>query len=205
MTREADIQQALSLGANYIGFIVYPKSPRALTLERAVELSALVPKEQRVLVDVEANLNDIERYQTAGFDYFQMHVNVLLDRSRIIDYSSLIGHDYLWLAPRLAPSMEFPVWILEYAKTIVLDTYSKSQVGGTGHTGDFERFAQLKKQFTNIQWVLAGGLSPLNIKAAINRSTTTHVDVNSGVESAPGKKDPEKLSEFFQAIARSVQ
>ena len=200
MTREPDIRQALSLGADYLGFIVYPKSPRALTLQRAAELSALVPQGKRVVVDVDVSLGDLKRYQEAGFDRFQIHVNLPSDQKRVADYSDQVGREHLWLAPRLAPADAFPEWMLAYADTILLDTYSGEKVGGTGHTGDFKRFAGFKQQFANNRWILAGGLNPSNIKAALEQSMTQQVDVNSGVESVPGVKDAEKLRAFFQAL-----
>ena len=200
ITRERDVEQALSLGADYLGFIVYPKSPRALTLEKATELSAIVPKGKRVVVDVEMASVDLQPYKEAGFDYFQIHVSPFLEEQRLIDYSNNIGRDRLWLAPRLAPSDPFPERFVNYAKTILLDTYSKDQIGGTGRTGDFARFAQLKERFADADWVLAGGLNPANIATAIKESNASAVDVNSGVESAPGIKDRNKLHDFFRAL-----
>ena len=200
MTREADVKQVLSLGADYLGFIVYPKSPRALTLEKAAELSALVPEGKRVVVDVETDPVDLKRYKEAGFSRFQIHVNPSPEEQTLADYSTIAGPDQLWLAPRLEPSDLFPEQLFKYAKTILIDTYSKDQIGGTGHTGDFVRFAKLKGQFPDITWILAGGLNASNISNALRESTASVVDVNSGVESAPGVKDPEKLRGFFQAF-----
>ncbi len=200
MTREEDVDLALSLGANFIGFIVYPQSPRGITLERAVELAARVPEGQRVVVDVETAPDDLLRYRDAGFDRFQIHASLPIDEQRLARWSEIVWCDRLWLAPRVAPRDVFPESALEYTDTVVLDTYSKDQVGGTGHTGDFERFASLKQQFEDTQWMLAGGLSPSNVLDAIERSTATRVDVNSGVESAPGIKNPEKLRELFRVL-----
>ena len=205
LTREADIELALSLGADYLGFIVYPESPRALTLERATELAAQVPRGKRVLVDVEPEPGDLEQYGETEFDRFQIHVNLPLDRQVLSEYSNLLGRDRLWLAPRLAPGDAFPEWVFEYTDTILLDTYSKNRIGGTGHTGDFARFARLRQQFADKEWILAGGLNPLNIVAAVKSSTACRVDVNSGVESAPGKKDPEKLREFFRVLREKTE
>ena len=199
MTREVDVARALSLGADYLGFIVYPKSPRALKLEKAAELSAPVPEGKRVIVDVEPDPVDLKRYKDAGFDRFQIHINPFPEEQKLADYSKSVGRERLWLAPRLAPSDPFPKQFFDYAKTILLDTYSKDKIGGTGHTGDFARFAKLKEQFPDITWILAGGLNPANIADAVKKSTASVVDVNSGVESAPGIKDPGKLQEFFQA------
>jgi phosphoribosylanthranilate isomerase len=200
MTREEDVDLALSLGANFIGFIVYPQSPRGMTLERATELAARVPEGQRVVVDVDTAPDDLLRYNDAGFDRFQIHTSLPIDQKRLARWSEIVWRDRLWLAPRVAPTDVFPEAALEYTDTVVLDTYSKDRVGGTGHTGDFERFASLKLQFEDTQWILAGGLSPSNVLDAIERSTATRVDVNSGVESAPGIKDPEKLRELFRVL-----
>ena len=200
MTREEDVDLALSLGVNFLGFIVTPQSPRGLTLERAVELASRVPEGQRVIVDVDTAPDDLLRYNDAGFDRFQIHTSLPIDPKTLARWSDIVWRDRLWLAPRVAPSDVFPEYALEYTDTVVLDTYSKDQVGGTGHTGNFERFASLKQQFEDTQWILAGGLSPSNVLDAIERSTATRVDVNSGVESAPGIKNPEKLRELFRVL-----
>ncbi|WP_162025120.1 MULTISPECIES: phosphoribosylanthranilate isomerase [unclassified Lentimonas] len=200
MTREEDVELALSLGADFLGFIVYPKSPRGISLARAEELAAVVPEGKRVIVDVETSPDDLRRYCGAGFDRFQIHASLPLDEQRLGQWSEIALRDRLWLAPRVSPTDVFPESVLSDADTILLDTYSKDQVGGTGHTGDFERFAGLKQQFEDTQWILAGGLNPSNVLDAVRRSTTTRVDVNSGVESAPGIKNPEKLRELFRVL-----
>lgn len=200
MTREEDVELALSLGANFLGFIVYPRSPRGITLERAVALTASVPKGRAVIVDVETAADDLLRYRDAGFDRFQIHASLPIAQKRLARWSEIVRRDRLWLAPRVAPTDVFPESVLGYTDTVLLDTFSKDQVGGTGHTGDFERFASLKQQFEKTQWILAGGLSPSNVVDAIERSTATRVDVNSGVETAPGIKNPEKLRELFRVL-----
>lgn len=200
MTREQDVDLALSLGADFLGFIVYPKSPRGLTLAQAARLAARVPEGQRVVVDVEPSVDALKRYRDAGFDHFQIHTGLPISFPAVAAWSDVARRERLWLAPRLSPEDVFPECILEYADTVLLDTYSKQQVGGTGQTGDFSRFASLQQQYADTQWVLAGGLTPANVIDAIQRSSTQHIDVNSGVESAPGIKDPEKLRELFRVL-----
>jgi len=200
ITREDDVELALSLGANYLGFIVCSQSPRGITLERAVALAANVPVGQRVIVDVETAPDDLLRYLDSGFDRFQIHASLPIAEARVARWAEVVCRDRLWLAPRVAPTDDFPEYLLGYTDTVVLDTYSKDQVGGTGHTGDFTRFASLKQQYDATQWMLAGGLSPSNVLDAIVRSTTRRIDVNSGVETAPGIKDPEKLRELFRIV-----
>ncbi len=153
-----------------------------------------------MIVDVETAPDDLLRYRDAGFDRFQIHAALPIDEQRLARWSEIVWRDRLWLAPRVAPTDVFPESVLAYTDTVLLDTYSKDQVGGTGHTGDFERFANLKLQFEDTQWMLAGGLTPSNVLDAVARSTATRVDVNSGVESAPGIKNPEKLRELFRVL-----
>jgi phosphoribosylanthranilate isomerase len=200
LTREEDVALTLDLGADFLGFIVYPKSPRGLALERAQALAAVVPEGKRVVVDVEPTADDLRRYCDAGFDCFQLHARLPIDVARLEAWSKVVGPERLWIAPRVSPDDVFPASVLDYAGTVLLDTFSKDQIGGTGHTGDFGQFARLQQQFGQAQWILAGGLTPTNVLDAIARSTAQRVDVNSGVECAPGIKNPEKLRELFRVL-----
>ncbi len=200
LTREEDVDLALDLGADYFGFIVYPKSPRGLSFERAAELAARVPEGRRVLVDVETGTEELESRLRAGFDFFQIHASLDVGLGSLAAWSGLALRERLWIAPRLAPGEPFPAAVLEFADTVLLDTYHKMQVGGTGEIGDWAGFSGLKERFPGVNWVLAGGLNPQNVLEAIATTGTERIDVNSGVESAPGKKDPEKLRELFRVL-----
>ena len=153
-----------------------------------------------MVVDVEPSVDALKRYRDAGFDRFQIHAVCRSSRALVARWSEIAWRDRLWLAPRVSPTDVFPESDAGVRDTVLLDTYSKQQVGGTGQTGDFGRFASLKQQYADTQWVLAGGLTPSNVIDAIIRSSTRRVDVNSGVESAPGIKDPEKLRELFRVL-----
>ena len=203
LSREQDVELALELGADYCGFIVFPKSPRGLSYERAAELAALVPVGKRVVVDVETSIDDLKRLSLLGFDYFQIHTRQELNSETLAAYSEVVGKERLWLAPRVAPEDSFPESILEFADTILVDTFSKDQVGGTGKTGDWERFLLLQTSYPKTKWILAGGLNPDNASEAIAATDAHHIDVNSGVESTPGIKDTAKLDSLFRRI-RSV-
>jgi phosphoribosylanthranilate isomerase len=200
MTCEEDVEWALTAGADYFGFIVYSGSPRGLTLKRAIELAAHVPPGRRVIVDVETATDDLHRYLDSGFDYFQIHAALPIELATLTAWSETVGRDKLWLAPRIPRDAIFPESILSFADTILLDTYSKDQVGGTGHTGDWGQFRALTQRYSLTNWVLAGGLSPENVTAAIAATQAHRIDVNSGVECRPGKKDPKKLHELFQVL-----
>jgi phosphoribosylanthranilate isomerase len=197
LTREVDVDLALELGADFCGFIVYPKSPRGISMERATELAARVPEGRRVLVDVETGTDELERRRHAGFDFFQIHAGLDVGLASLAGWSGLVGRERLWVAPRLKPGEAFPQMVLEFADTVLLDTYHKEQIGGTGETGDWETFADLKLRHAHKNWILAGGLNPENLLGAIAATGTECVDVNSGVESEPGRKDAEKLRALF--------
>ncbi|MEC8614381.1 MAG: phosphoribosylanthranilate isomerase [Verrucomicrobiota bacterium] len=200
LTREEDVNLSLSLGADYFGFILYPQSPRSVSLDRAVELAASLPAGQRVAVDVATKLEDLKSYRDAGFDYFQIHFGADFEHSNLAEYSKIVGKDKLWLAPRLASQDTFPENILDYADTILIDTFAKDQFGGTGKVGDWARFNTLKERYPQTNWVLAGGLSPSNLLESRASSAADHLDINSGVESTPGIKDEVKLREAFKVL-----
>ncbi|MEC7230087.1 MAG: phosphoribosylanthranilate isomerase [Verrucomicrobiota bacterium] len=200
LTREEDVNLSLSLGADYFGFILYPQSPRSVSLDRAVELAASLPVGQRVAVDVATKLEDLKSYRDAGFDYFQIHFGADFEHSNLAEYSKIVGKDKLWLAPRLASEDTFPENILDYADTILIDTFAKDQFGGTGKVGDWARFNTLKERYPQTNWVLAGGLSPSNLLESRASSAADHLDINSGVESTPGIKDEVKLREAFKVL-----
>ena len=83
-----------------------------------------------------------------------------------------------------------------YADTILIDTFVEDQFGGTGKVGDWSRFNTLKERYPKTNWILAGGLSPSNVPDALVSTDADHLDINSGVETAPGIKDGK--------VARSV-
>ncbi|NCG08508.1 MAG: phosphoribosylanthranilate isomerase [Verrucomicrobia bacterium] len=200
LTREGDVEAALEHGADAFGFIAYPKSPRAVSLERALALAAPVPVEQRVLVDVEPELETIRDFQSAGFQRFQIHASLEACETRLAEWSDGVGRENLWIAPRLPKGLPLPETLAQYAATVVLDTYSAEQAGGTGQVGDWKGFRELQAAHPELKFILAGGLSPDNIEQALAESGASFVDVNSGVESSPGVKDAAKLAALFKAL-----
>lgn len=202
LTREQDVAEAARLGADLFGFITYEKSPRAVDLGELAQLTESIPQKQRVVVDVAPTQEKLQQCLELGFNFFQIHAEVSTPVETLQAWASVVGTARLWLAPRLKPGEAFPEHFLDYAGTFLVDTYSKTQVGGTGEIGDWGSFAILRKQYPQKQWILAGGLSPGNIGEAIARTGADHIDVNSGVECAPGIKDPEKLNALFRAVER---
>ena len=204
ITRASDGAAALESGASHLGFILYEKSPRAITLEQVGALMAAlpVPVEKPVAVDVEPDFERLAHMATAGFARYQLHFPHDLPREIIAEWAEIVGRENLWLAPKLPPDQPFPEDLLEFTEAFLVDAFSEDAYGGTGHTADWSRFAELKERFPEKKWILAGGLSPDNVVDAIAATGTDCIDANSGVESAPGVKDPEKIEALFGALSR---
>ena len=205
LRRPADAARAAALGADYLGFILYEKSPRHLSFAdyrvRATEWPA---GPRRVAVMVEPSLEMLREARAAGFDRFQIHARHDLPLETVRSWSAEVGADALWLAPKLPPGTPFPEGWLACANTFLVDTYHASGFGGSGRTGDWSGYARLRAAHPDKTWVLAGGLAPENIADALAQSGARFVDVNSGVETAPGEKSADKLAAFGAALAASA-
>jgi len=202
ITRVEDAELALSLGAKYIGTIAYRKSPRAVDPERMMELLRVVPAGKRVLVDVAPEPDAVRKYIDMGFDRFQFHFDLNIPMAAISAWSELVGSEALWLAPRI-PSLipVFPQILMEFAETIVLDAYDRHSYGGTGVAGqNWQRFLDCTVLYQHKRWILAGGLSPENVREALEFTEAEIIDINSGVESEPGIKSVDKLNLLFSLV-----
>lgn len=193
LTTAEDAAAAAGIGADFLGFILYPKSPRYLPLGRFAELRAVLPARPTVAVMVAPTAAELAAAVAAGFDFFQIHYPVT-DPTVARAASALVGASRLWLAPKLPPEVELEPAVLPLADTWLLDTYRADSFGGTGHPGDWTKFRRYRETQPTKRWILAGGLSPDNVTAAVAATGATTIDVNSGVESAPGCKDLTKLA-----------
>jgi phosphoribosylanthranilate isomerase len=202
ITRAEDGRLAVSLGASYLGFITYAKSRRFIELEEYKSLNGNLPDSFRVAVDVHPSIEDLKKQVEAGFDFFQIHFSEIHDDVYLSEISQIVGYDRLWLAPKLPPDTLFPESLFQYAGTFLIDTYQKAGFGGSGQTGDWVGFKQLKTDYSEKTWVLAGGLRSENIKEAIAVADPQIVDVSSGVEMSPGIKSADKLKAFFDNLRR---
>jgi phosphoribosylanthranilate isomerase len=201
ITRPEDAELALSLGADYLGIILHEASPRAVPFARVPALLSLIPEGKRVLVDVATPTDLLAEYRNLPFDAFQIHFDLDIAIATVAAWSGLVGRDRLWMAPRVPPQeLYFPQIIMEFADTVLVDTYAKETFGGTGRTGDWQRFLDWNTLYQHKRWILAGGLGPDNIEAALDVCRPEIIDVNSGVESEPGIKDPARLRELFARI-----
>ncbi len=201
LTREEDARHAAAMGADYLGFVLHPASPRYLSLENFAALRPKLPALPTVGVLVYSDDETLARVVAAGFDFVQVHFSSETALSVVDSWAKTVSLARLWLAPRLPPGSELDHSFLPMAETFLLDAYHPQQHGGTGKTGDWEQFVRLQKLHSHKRWILAGGLNPTNITTALRQTHARIVDVNSGVESAPGLKDATRLRDFVAGIA----
>jgi phosphoribosylanthranilate isomerase len=200
-TRVEDARAAAEIGADYLGFILYPKSPRGITLARYAELAPELPVgPRRVAVMVEPSGPELAAAAAAGFDFFQIHCAHTTPLPTVQGWSGQVGAHRLWLAPKLPPLDDVPAEWLPLAATFLMDTFHAEGFGGSGKTGDWAKFARHRQANPQHTWILAGGLNPENIAEAVARSGAHFVDVNSGVESSPGVKDHAKLRRLAETL-----
>ncbi len=195
ITELGDAILAARFGADAVGFNLYPQSPRYILPENAGTIARGIPQEVlRVGVFVNASIDEIlEVERKAGLDAIQLHGDEtpgFVSELRLRTTSEIIK------AMRAGPAFE-AVHVLDYeADAILLDAYSAEGRGGTGETFDW-RIAVAVRPLVN-QLYLAGGLDAENVAAAVDAVRPFAVDVASGVESSPGKKDPMKLERFIK-------
>ena len=190
ITAADDALHAAACGADALGFVFYTGSPRCVTPAAAAAICAgLPPFVSRVGLFVN---EDPERIRAVadecGLDVVQLHGDepaqdcVRLSRRvvkalRVRDVASLAGHE-------------------QYAvSALLLDAWDADRFGGTGASFNWELATGIARQRPVI---LAGGLTPDNVAEAIRQVRPYGVDVSSGVERAPGRKDPEKVARFIR-------
>ena len=203
LTNRADAELAAGLGADFLGFILYPKSPRYVTTAAFRGIVRDLPGARKVAVTVEPTLDELAVMNSAGFDFYQLHFRAEVPAETIAGWAATVGHERLWLAPKLPPGIDVPAALLPTTETFLLDTFDAEKFGGTGRTGDWEKFARHQRTHPEKTWILSGGLAPDNVAAALQSTGARFIDVNSGVESAPGVKDRAKLTALAYAV-RSV-
>ena len=200
ITSQADAEFVAHAGADYLGFILIPESPRYLSLAKFGGFAALLPKGRKVAVALEPTTTQLAEMNAAGFDFFQIHFRHDVPVSTVSSWAEAVGSDRLWLSPKLPPGVSVPAAVLHFAKTFHFDSYHVRKFGGTGETADWNKFSRHRRAHPKKTWILSGGLNPVNIDAAIRQSGARFVDVNSGVESAPGVKDHGKLQRLVERL-----
>ncbi len=200
LTSVADAHAAAGIGADYLGFVLHPASPRYVSPEKFRALAPDLPALPKVGVLVWSDHIALEAARDAGFDFIQLHFPNETPFFEAALWEDMVAPSRLWLAPRIPPGRELDPCFVPLADTFLLDAYDPNHHGGTGKTGDWSAFAWLQGKYRRVRWILAGGLNANNVRAALSQSQATFVDVNSGVESAPGIKEHAKLAALAVAL-----
>jgi phosphoribosylanthranilate isomerase len=193
ITSQADARAACGAGAEALGLVFYPPSPRALNLEQAAAIAATVPPlVQLVALFVDASAEVVE--QTLA----RVPVHLLqFHGEESAAYCEQFRRPYL-KAIRVREGMDLRQACAPYgsASGLLLDTWQEGMPGGTGRAFDW----QLVRESLPRPLVLAGGLTVHNVGQGMATLRPAAVDVSGGVEREPGCKDPDKIARFVAAV-----
>lgn len=190
LTRPDDAVTAHQMGATHGGLIFASESPRCVDLERALEVSDAAPLQWVGVFVNESAMRVAETAREIGLDAVQLHGDE--DRDFVNSLRSLLPDGTeIWKALRVRD--EAPDLVGTGADCILLDTFAEDARGGTGHSFDWSLIDEPSRI------ILSGGLNPENAARA-DALGARMLDVNSGVETSPGIKDPQKLNAFFTAL-----
>lgn len=207
LTREADVEHAAAAGADAVGFVLYPASPRHVTAARAGALARrLPPFVTPVLLFVNASADDVDAgLQAVPQAVLQFHGDETpeqcaalargrpwLRAARVPLGAGACGFDLLEFSDRFAA-----------AAGLVVDAQVPGY-GGGGHAFDWNALPWSHPRLgAAARVVLSGGLTPANVTDGVRLVRPWGVDVSSGVEAAKGVKDPARVSAFIAAVRRA--
>ena len=193
ITNMEDAVMAFAYGADALGFIFYEKSPRYVSPETAMSIIQNLPDEiSKVGVFVNHDIHAVRQiYEFCGLDLIQLHGDESPDYCREFSQSILIK--------AISPRNEEDLGIVNQynVKAVIVDARESGLYGGTGKKSNWELAAKLKEMHL---LVLSGGLNAGNILQGIRTVSPHAVDVNSGVELSPGKKDPKKVQSMIETV-----
>jgi phosphoribosylanthranilate isomerase len=199
------VNATVAAGADYVGFVFFPKSPRHVTLSQATALAKGVP-DNVVKVALTVNADDAflaDLLAAVPVDVLQLHGSEAVER--VAEVKARFG----------LPVMK-AVGVADVSDLPALDAYSavvdlllvdakppkgSALPGGNAVAFDWRLIADRK---WTVPWMLAGGLTPDNVAEAVRLTGAKMVDVSSGVESAPGTKDLNKIAAFIRAAKGAV-
>ncbi|MDP1026530.1 phosphoribosylanthranilate isomerase [Sphingomonas sp. KR1UV-12] len=201
LTTAATLDAAIAGGASHVGFVFFPPSPRNLSPDQAAGLAARTPASVRkvgVFVDPDDALVD-HAVTTARLDALQLHATA---PDRVAALRRRIGRE-IWAAVAIKTRADLDTAraYTDAADRILYDAKTPPGAalpGGMGLRFDWSLLDGFRHP---LPWALSGGLDPANVAEAIRRTGAPLVDVSSGVESAPGVKDVDKIAAFLKATA----
>ena len=197
---DAGIAAAVDAGAAYVGFVFFPKSPRALTIEQAVPLGLSVPPgvaKVALVVDPDDALLDAIT-SAVPIDIVQLHGHET--PARVAEVRRRFGLPVMKVVgvagPEDLPELEAQGKVADQLLVDAKPPKDATLPGGNGLTFDWRLIAGRRWP---CPWMLAGGLTAENVAEAIALTGTRQADVSSGVESAPGVKDAARIAAFIAA------
>jgi phosphoribosylanthranilate isomerase len=197
ITRAEDAQLAAALGADAVGFVFWPSSPRFIDPYRARQIAAALPSFVTpigVFVDQPVEyVNGVARLVRLGGVQLHGHENA--------GYWVRVKHRIIKSVPVTDAIDRTTLDAIPESITPLLDVHDPVTFGGTGRTIDWSLGAAVARMRSVI---LAGGLRPDNVTAAIAAVQPYGVDVSSGVERTPGVKDPDRLRAFIDAVRQAA-
>lgn len=206
ITTIEDARLAIGCGADALGFLVglnYPTDDEIDAAAAKEIIAALPPFVASVLVTHKKDLTwVVDTCKRMGCSTIQLHGDFASEQipplrskvpyARIIKAVHVVDSNSVAVAARVAPLVD----------AVLLDTKTPTRIGGTGITHDWSISATIAKEIAK-PVILAGGLSPENVRDAIVKVRPFAVDVNSGVENADGSKSPEKITAFIRSAKES--
>ena len=189
-----DAKAALDAGADFLGFVTYPRSPRAISPQK---LRSLLDQLGGAARSVAIFVNEPARHvrevaRDCGLYAAQIHGD-----ERAEDFADMPVP--VWRAVRLRGGAREPQPDTWFAVRYVVDAVVPGQYGGTGVPADWAAAARFAGKYPTM---LAGGLTPENVADAIRRVKPAGVDVSSGVETAPGRKDHARIAQFIREVRK---
>lgn len=198
ITNASDALASIDCGADALGFNLFPRSKRFIEIQSAGDWIAQLPGEvAKVAVLVDPTW--VEVIQLAGlqlFDALQLHGNESPGFCQRLAEGGIRFAKALPVADQHS-LLEVPYF---FTNTIVLDSFSSGDFGGSGRTFPWAFGRRFVESHTNLKVILAGGLTPENVADAVREVRPFGVDVSSGVESSFGRKDQRLLRAFIGAV-----
>jgi len=196
ITNMDDAQSAFDLGADMLGFNFYPESPRYIHPDEAVRIIRKLPTfVDSVGLFVNADLDAIKAVAETGyFNWIQLHGDETPDFCDRVQFANIrtIKAIRVRCEADVNKAEDF------YTYAVLLDAFCHDQYGGTGRQFDWQWVKDLPKRI-----FLAGGITPDNVAEAIGTGVYG-IDICSGIESAPGQKDHDKMKRLFDVIRHTT-
>ncbi|HKE29003.1 MAG TPA: phosphoribosylanthranilate isomerase [Bryobacteraceae bacterium] len=191
ITNQEDASAAIDGGATALGFNFYLPSPRYVTPQRAAEIQTAGVRRVGVFVnEAPARVDEIARM--VRLDVVQLHGDETAGQAKACP-------TVVWKAVRVIPGLRLEAYEAYDVEALLLDGPAAERYGGAGQIFDWRLAAAVRRPI-----ILAGGLDTSNVKAAVELARPWGVDVCSRIESAPGKKDHNKMNDFLQAAREAL-